>query len=189
MRFKDYLIEANIKLDPAVFTDEMFYYISGEGDDDNIDPAWVNLLLKQRAQGPNTLYRLVVIPLDSTIKVGDTLKLEEKPIMSASDHVDNAVYAGCNYQFSHGGSLKNKMLVVVEIKNPTILVNYDQIYKFADEELDFGFSALAKAEREYIIDGSNVSGTVVHFTTDVGYISRGDFKMLNKTSTDEDDWF
>jgi hypothetical protein len=140
---------------PLEFVEELFNYLEG----DKVSDQWVAEVTKRRDKCPTILYRMVLLSEKTKLDIGKEIKLKSKPIISASDNRMNALYAGCSYHHDHGTRLTGKQIALVSIKNPHCFMSYRELKKLVKQN-SYVVNRLNK-EREYIIDGHNIKGTVL----------------------------
>ncbi len=164
------------------FIHEFLNYLEGH---DKIDPRLKTTILSQPTHKMSTLYRLCRVQKGKYTK-GDVIKLKDTDMLSASDQPRNAVYAGCS--FAHDTlsekDLAEKDLVLIKIRSSNVYMSYkfirDMLVTYSEIEakprttgfktnqqiksfrsnINFTIARLDR-EREYIISGKNVTGSVM----------------------------
>jgi hypothetical protein len=163
------------------FRNALYDYLEGFSD---VNSKWAPFLLDigLTDKCPSVLYRLVLMPIKVKLKPGDTVRLNSKPLMSASDRPYNAVYAGSSYHADMETSLDNMQLALVSIQNPKCIFSFDTLKAFVKGTSAYDrivYERLEK-EREYIIRGLNVKGRIMYITDNVDYIRKGKYRSLKK---------
>ena len=123
----------------------------------SVPQDWVDSLLLTRSKEHKAfLYRLSV--LSNPVRVGAKIRTKKK-LISASDKIEHAIYAGCNFHKEEGTDLSDKYLALLEIPNPTILMSMKDIESAVPKVNKFAHIRL-NDEREYLILGP-VVGKVI----------------------------
>jgi hypothetical protein len=171
-------------LTQEAFLEELLNFFEGN----KVSRQWLKQVSQMRDTGPSEAYRLILVPRTKRIQVGTRIRLVSKPVVSVSDRVVNAVYAGSSFHDDVGTDLEGTQVVVVRIDSPSYLISFKSLIRFSEQAVrKFRFSKEAihvrrrlKEEREYLIDGSRLVGTVVHYTKDTEFISKGDYRKLRE---------
>lgn len=147
---------------------------------DTVSEAWLDsMVLRNDTKHPATLYRLCLIAQSKKIKIGDTIKLKNKKLMSSADRPQNALYAGCSYNHDFDTDVSKMDLVLVELTKFRCLMGLPTILKWAktdamERSMRYVIPRI-KGEREYIISGTGVSGIAVNVLPNT-YLTTKEFR-------------
>lgn len=163
-------IKAASRIKDVSFNEYLAEYLEG----DRVPDSWVTEICGLLDKGPSILYRLMLTPI--RLKIGQTIRLNKK-LVSVSDRIENAIYAGSSYHHDMNTDLKNQSLVLVEIHDPHVYMSYKTL-----RNIFMGNSHVLPRldkEREYLIDGQGQKATVKYITRDTYFITNRDYKLLS----------
>lgn len=158
---------------------QLISYLEGS----KVDSAFVEHVTALRSkERPKVLYRLC--QLTRVTDMGKTVSVS-KELVSASDTVENAIYAGCSYHAYNTKGVSTKTFALIEVRSPIVLLSLKEIRKIlvVDGSLNLKYHLQRlDAEREYFILGPT-SGKVLRII-DPGLFRR--VKKLNNAGIPAD---
>lgn len=167
------------------FMTGLLKYLEGYQD---IDRKWFKQVSSIRSEEqPAAVYRTVLV--SSKLVKGDKLSFKAKPLVSAATTAKASLYACCSYAHDYNKPVARKVLLTVELYRPTVILHLKDLRwllnpvhssdkiraRYGNNQLPLG---RLKNEKECIIQGTHLSGTVVAVNDPVVLIQGRTFKSL-----------
>lgn len=163
-------------------TRELARWLEGE---DSVGSDWLRQLSKRGILYSKPLYRLMTAPKSSKVTRGTIYKVTGRSaLVSASDKIKCAVYAGCQWLRDSDQDLSQSKLLLVELIQPLVCATHQQILEALDTYPHLGRSGHVRIrtvnEREYIVLSKGLKGKVLFHTDDCTYIEEDSHRLLLK---------
>ena len=154
--------------------------------DAHVKQDWIKRLSLRATRFDKPLYRLMSVPKSSNAKQGTIYKVTgQSELVSASDKINAAVYAGCQWLHDVDKDLTDSKLLLVRLIEPVVCATHKQIMDALAAYPNLGRSGhvgiRTKNEREYIVRAKNLKGVILYHTEDCQYVLNDDHKQLLKS--------